>query len=149
MITQKTSTTEVDPMVSVFEGKVTFLSSPLTSDKNSTMRPQSLPILFDTPRTVNGHVQPHIHQEFARHAMAGAPGLEPGPSVLETDMLAIDTMPLRFQLPKITHPILLPYEEHAFGKIDNTSFSPNDPDHFFYFSSSNNFVVCIHHRLEK
>ncbi len=27
--------------------------------------------------------------------LAGAPGLEPGPSVLETDMLAINTMPPR------------------------------------------------------
>ncbi len=44
MIMQKTNTTDVDPIVSALEGKVTFLSSDLTSDKNSTMRLQSLPI---------------------------------------------------------------------------------------------------------
>ena len=27
--------------------------------------------------------------------MAGVPGLEPGPTVLETDMLTIDTIPLK------------------------------------------------------
>ena len=31
--------------------------------------------------------------------MAGVPGLEPGPTVLETDMLTIDTIPLRLKIP--------------------------------------------------
>ena len=35
-----------------------------------------------------------IFSQISISILAGAPGLEPGPSVLETDMLAIDTMPL-------------------------------------------------------
>ena len=33
------------------------------------------------------------------YAMAGVPGLEPGPKVLETSMLTIDTIPLKLGIP--------------------------------------------------
>lgn len=39
--------------------------------------------------------------------MAGAPGFEPGLSVLETDVLAVDTMPLQL-ITKSIRPMLNP-----------------------------------------
>ncbi len=98
--------------------------------------------------------------------MAGAPGLEPGPSVLETDMLAIDTMPLFFQQngsnARKTEKIVFDFVRtpgtviisllcggYASGKIDNIFSLPDDPDHFSYFSSWNSSVAYTHHRLMK
>jgi hypothetical protein len=37
--------------------------------------------------------------------VAGVPGLEPGPTVLETDMLTINTIPLRLKIPDSTFQI--------------------------------------------
>jgi hypothetical protein len=95
--------------------------------------------------------------------LAGAPGLEPGPSVLETDMLAIDTMPLHTAFKRDrTDPIRIQnsqampfvlisllYGEYVSGKIDSIFLSQYDPDHSFYFSWSNNFAAYNHHRLKK
>ena len=79
---QNTTTTDVEPMVSSRVGYETFFSSPFTSMRNSVIFAQSF-FMSRAPRPF-----------YATRMLAGAPGLEPGPSVLETDMLAIDTMPL-------------------------------------------------------
>ena len=85
---QKMMTTVVDPMVSFRDGKETFFNSPLTSLRNSetawvirlnTVFPRSRPLQTNQPAK---QPAPHVR-------MAGAPGIEPGPSVLETDMLAV------------------------------------------------------------
>ena len=80
---QNTTTTEVEPMVSSRVGYETFFNSPFTSMRNSVIFNQS----FFTSRA--------SRLPYSTRIVAGAPGLEPGPSVLETDMLAIDTMPLQ------------------------------------------------------
>ncbi len=79
---QNTTTTDVEPIVSSRVGYETFFSSPFTSMRNSVILAQSF-FMSRAPRPF-----------YATRMLAGAPGLEPGPSVLETDMLAIDTMPL-------------------------------------------------------
>jgi hypothetical protein len=85
--------------------------------------------------------------------MAGAPGFEPGLSVLETDVLAVDTMPLQPTRnprgPHIIKIISLLYEEDAFGKTDSTFSFPTDRDHFSCFSLLNNFGACNPRTLEK
>jgi hypothetical protein len=69
--------------------------------------------------------------------MAGAPGFEPGLSVLETDVLAVDTMPLQPARNK-KRPFLivisLLYEGYAFDKTGSISSIPTDLDRFSYFS---------------
>ena len=100
MITQKTTTTEVDPMVSSRVGKDTFFNSDFTSDKNSVILLHNLPTMhsFSFVHAPKLQILPISWtfnlMETQTTSVAGAPGLEPGPSVLETDMLAIDTMPL-------------------------------------------------------
>lgn len=96
IITQNSNTTVVEPIVSVFVGYEIFFSSPRTSDKNSVMEDQaflnmlylmlcdSLNVSSISPQTVP-----------PENTLAGAPGFEPGLSVLETDVLTIDTMPLQ------------------------------------------------------
>lgn len=79
---QNMMTTDEEPMVSSRVGYDTFFSSPLTSMRNSVIFDQSF-FMSRASRLL-----------YSTRMLAGAPGLEPGPSVLETDMLAIDTMPL-------------------------------------------------------
>ena len=90
-----------------------------------------------------------IFSQISISILAGAPGLEPGPSVLETDMLAIDTMPLYLLVKRqrCTKKNLLDFRHtpgtmiisllcggHAFGKIDNIFSPQDDPDHSSCFS---------------
>ena len=85
-------------MVSSRVGKDTFFNSDFTSDKNSVILPHNLPTMHSfsfvhAPKLQTLPILGHL-LETQTTSVAGAPGLEPGPSVLETDMLAIDTMPL-------------------------------------------------------
>lgn len=74
MITQKIMTTVVDPIVSALVGNEIFRNSALTSLKNSPMFDHNFESI---------HFSPTV-------SLAGAPGIEPGPSVLETDVLAVE-----------------------------------------------------------
>ena len=90
-----------------------------------------------------------IFSQISISILAGAPGLEPGPSVLETDMLAIDTMPLYLLVKRqrCTKKNLFDFRHtpgtmfisllcggYAFGKIDNIFSPQDDPDHSSCFS---------------
>jgi hypothetical protein len=104
MMMQKTMTTVVDPIVSARVGNETFFNSPLTSLKNSRMElinlvniptPSARPI---SPLYYLPTLDPATNIEpdpSATQCLAGALGFEPRLSVLETDVLAIDTMPLQ------------------------------------------------------
>lgn len=87
-------------MVSSRVGKDTFFNSDFTSDKNSVILPHNLPTMhsFSFVHAPKLQILPILgswtFNGNSNYSVAGAPGLEPGPSVLETDMLAIDTMPL-------------------------------------------------------
>ena len=70
--------------------------------------------------------------------MAGAPGLEPGPSVLETDMLAINTMPpKKYQQSFIS----LPGVKRVFDRNGKTFLAPTCQDRFSYSSWLNSYVA--------
>jgi hypothetical protein len=97
-------TTVVDPIVSARVGNETFFNSPLTSLKNSRMELVNLvniltpsahptsPLLLPAYSRSATNIEP---DPSATQRLAGALGFEPRLSVLETDVLAIDTMPLR------------------------------------------------------
>src|SRR5690348_14231366 len=75
MMMQNTMTTVVEPRVSVLVGKEIFRNSLFTSFVNST---------------VDAHIFLNMIRSACQCDMAGAPGIEPGPSVLETDVLAVE-----------------------------------------------------------
>src|SRR5579884_1204912 len=96
---QNTMTTVVDPVVSPLVGKETFLTSARTSVKNSTTDAQTFLNIFTPadgkpPLTDPAPSRLTLDQSRAlaqgQPAVAGAPGIEPGPSVLETDVLAVE-----------------------------------------------------------
>ena len=103
---------------------------------------------------------PHVQlmlTHICTRVMAGAPGLEPGPSVLETDMLAINTMPperaVSNRLPDASKKlemclILLPGEERVSGRNGNTSSAPICQDRFSCSSWSNSYAVYSPYRLK-
>jgi hypothetical protein len=99
--------------------------------------------------------------------LAGAPGIEPGPSVLETDMLAVEHHAptgkilndeiMNEKLPEHMFPhsefsihnsefISLLCGACACDKIDRTYSAPVDPDHFSYFSASSSSAACKPYR---
>lgn len=100
---QNTMTTVVDPTVSARVGNETFFNSPRTSLKNSRIESIDFLNMRASPSPVReGTYSPTLHQAThiepgpsAIERLAGALGFEPRLSVLETDVLAIDTMPLR------------------------------------------------------
>ena len=101
---------------------------------------------------------------FCRNSLAGVPGFEPGLSVLETDVLTVDTIPLRRKrramgrwgdaekrtvsprLPVCHSPCLVTsslYDQCACGNGDKTFETQADPAWSSYSSSSRNFDSCI------
>lgn len=97
---QKTITTVVDPIVSALVGNEIFLISPRTSVINSTTDAHSFlnTVSLSAPRRPAWRpARPPALRMILygrRSRLAGALGFEPRLSVLETDVLAIDTMPL-------------------------------------------------------
>src|SRR5881397_4325888 len=98
-----------------------------------------------------------------RFTLAGAPGIEPGPSVLETDVLAVEhhaplrTARLRLRLRlredqirdlvrflalTSTFLISLLYEACVSDKSGSICFAPGGPDRSSCSSWSSNFGVC-------
>ena len=79
---QNTITTVVAPIVSLFDGKDTFFNSLRTPSRNSRTELtncRNMPCSFH-----------RFHSAWYKLGLAGAPGIEPGPSVLETDVLAVE-----------------------------------------------------------
>ena len=81
MMMQNTITTVVDPSVSLFVGNVIFRNSLLTSRKNSIVESHNF-------LNIERSVQP-VSYKTDSLILAGALGIEPRPSVLETDVLAV------------------------------------------------------------
>ena len=150
---QNTITTVVDPIVSILVGNEIFLISPRTSAKNSPTDARTRLNMPPFPAQPQPHDTPSQPKTTPTFRLAGAPGFEPGPSVLETDMLAVDTMPLlhttrRRPLPAPAsregegQPISLLCAECVFGRTCSISSAPADLDRSSCSSSSNNFDAC-------